>query len=67
MEKTVTELSQETGIPEGTLRDAAQDKRLPARKSGDVWLIDTDDPAYSKYLERREKWLRERGRDTGTK
>lgn len=67
MEKTIAELSQETGIPDTTLRDAAQDGRLPARKSGDTWLINTDNPAYGDYLKRRAKWLKERGRAERTR
>ena len=62
MEKTVPEVSRDTGILARTLAKAAEEGRLPARKIGRDWLIDVSNPKFQEYLECHQKWLRDRGR-----
>lgn len=66
MEKTVPQVSAETGILQRTLAKAAKQGRLPARKLGRDWLIDVDDPQFKQFLEDNQKWhdVREQGQGT---
>jgi excisionase family DNA binding protein len=48
--KTVPEVSQDTGIPETTLRSAIGQGRLKATKIGRDWLIDETAPDYQLYI-----------------
>jgi hypothetical protein len=47
--RTLQETAKILGLNEATLRSAANDKRLPATKSGGTWLVDLDDPLVQKY------------------
>lgn len=65
MEKTITQVSQETGIAVSTLHEARSKGRLPARRVGFVWLVDTANPQFEEFLVQHQKWLKARGkRDT---
>jgi hypothetical protein len=59
--KTLQEAAHLFGLNEATLRSAANDKRVPASKSGGTWLLDIDDPAVQAYRERLKP--RERGKE----
>jgi len=49
--KTLSELSKEFNIPYETLKSAAQDGRITARKSGATWLVDEDE-RFREFLEK---------------
>ena len=49
--KALQEVAELTGLKSNTLRVAAINGRLPASKSGKVWLVDLDNPEVQTYLE----------------
>jgi excisionase family DNA binding protein len=61
-EQTVGALSVVTGISRSTLLQAAQQGRLPARQSGNIWLIDAESEKYKQWLEDRPKQARVKGK-----
>jgi len=53
--KTIKESSVELGIDRSTLLKAAQSTRIPGRKSGDIWLIDTESEVFKQWLSSRKR------------
>jgi len=47
--KTLSELSKQFNIPIATLKSAAQDGRITARKSGGTWLV-AEDELWERFL-----------------
>lgn len=64
MEKTVSEVSVDTGITQQGLIKAIKEGRLPGRRAGHIWLIDVKSPKYSYFLQEHQKWLEARGKGT---
>ena len=63
MEKTTTQVGQETGMSARALINALKDGRLAGRQvSPKLWLIDVDDPKYQVFLAEHQKWLKARGK-----
>jgi len=48
--KTIKEISLECGVHRTTLNKAIDHKIIPARKSGDIWLIDDESDDFKKWL-----------------
>lgn len=48
--KTIKEVSVECGVHRTTLNKAVKLKIIPARKSGDIWLIDEESEEFKKWL-----------------
>jgi len=49
--KTIKEISVEHGIHRVTLNKAIDRGSLPARQSGNIWLVDDESDAFRKWLE----------------
>jgi hypothetical protein len=49
--KTLSAVSEEFNIPISTLQKAVRNGRLPARKFGRDWIIETDNPEFKQWLE----------------
>jgi hypothetical protein len=56
--KTVRELSDEYGIDRSTLLKAAQQCRIPARRSGKTWLIDDESDIFKQWLVKHSSRIR---------
>lgn len=51
--KTLKEVARELSIPTKTLYSAARLGMFPAHQSGNIWLIQTNDPRFKKWLAAR--------------
>jgi len=63
LEKSIKEVSQETGITVRAINLAITENRLPARRIGFFWVIDTSNPKYQQFLDDHQKWLQARGKE----
>ena len=63
LEKSIKQVSQDTGISVRTISSAIAAQRLPARRIGFMWVINTDDQKYTEFLEQHQKWLQSRGKE----
>jgi len=50
MEKVISEVAQEYDLSRFTLQQVASKGTIPARQSGDIWLIDDDTEEFKSWL-----------------
>ena len=53
-EMTIAELTELHGIPRQTLNSAAQAGFIPARKAGKIWMVDTKNKQWVKWLAKHQ-------------
>lgn len=49
---TLSEVSEKFNIPIRTLQKAAEDGRLPAKKSGGTWLVNVEKPEFKQFIDK---------------
>ena len=53
--KTIKEIGVERSLDRSTLLKAAQRGAIPARKSGETWLIDDESELFKQWLNSRKR------------